>query len=75
MKLKVDMIVTVKLDDEELQFRIVHSDGDGKECLSLGTPLAQILGGMGVGATLTWQLWPDDEPMRVELVKVEEATE
>jgi transcription elongation GreA/GreB family factor len=70
------MTVTVKLNDEELQFLIVHAGGDGKERLSLKAPLARLLGGMAVGDTLTWRISvPDGELMRVELVKVEEATE
>ena len=74
MKLKPNMVVTVKLDDEELQFRIVPTGGDGKESLSLEAPLARLLGGMTIGDTLKWQPQVRGaEPMRVELVKVEEA--
>ena len=74
MKLKPGMTVTVKLDDEELQFRIVHTGGDGKERLSLKAPLARLLGAMTVGNTLTWRAQvAGGELMRVELVKVEEA--
>lgn len=75
MKLKTGMIVTVKLDDEELQFLIVATGGDGKERLSLKAPLARLLGRMAVDDTLTWRAQVDGaEPMRVELVKVEEKT-
>ena len=74
MKLKAGTMVTVKLDGEELHFLLVHTGGDGKERLSLKAPLAQLLDGMGVGNTCTWQASvPGSEEMRVELVKVEEA--
>lgn len=73
MKLEVDMVVTVKLNNEELRFRIVHSDGDGEECLSLKAPLAKILGAIGIGDWIWWRAdVPDGDLMRVELVKVEE---
>ena len=76
MKLKAGMIATVKLNDEEYQFLLVHTGGDGKERLSLKAPLARLLGGMAVGDTLTWQVQvAGGETMRVELVKVEEADE
>lgn len=73
MKLKPGMTVTVELNDEEQQFRIVHSDGDGQEYLSLEAPLAKILGGMAVGDTLKWRVdVPGGALLRVKLVKVEE---
>ena len=76
MKLKPGMTVTVKLNDEKLQFLIVHAGGDGKERLSLKAPLARLLGAMAVGATLKWRAQvADAESMRVELVGVEEATD
>ena len=76
MKLKPGMTVTVKLNnDEELRFLIVHTGGDGKEKMSLEAPLARILGGLGIGDWLWWRVdVPGGELMRVELVKVEEAT-
>lgn len=74
MKLKPGMAVTVKLNDEEYQFLLVHTDGNGKNRLSLKAPLARVLGGMGIGDILTWQVQAvDGETVRVELVKVEEA--
>ena len=74
MKLKPGMTVTVKLDNEELQFLIVHTGGDGAERLSLKTPLARLLSRMAVGDTVKWLVEvPGGETMRVELVKVEEA--
>lgn len=76
MRLKAGMTVTIKLNDEEHQFLLVHKDGDGKERLSLESPLARLLGGMAVGDALMWQAQVvDAESMRVELVKVEEVTE
>ena len=76
MNFKPGMTVTVKLNDEELQFLIVHTGGDGKERLSLKAPLARLLGRMAIGDTLTWQAQvADAESMRVELVGVEEATD
>ena len=74
MKLEPGMIVTVRLDGEELRFRIVATGGDGKERLSLKAPLVRLLGAMAVGDALTWQASvAGSEPMRVKLVKVEEA--
>jgi len=74
MKLKAGTVVTVRLDGEELQFLIVATGGDGIEKLSLKAPLAQILGGMGIGDTLTWQASVPGAPtMKVKLVRVEEA--
>jgi len=74
MKLKAGMTVTVRLDDEELQFLIVYAGGDGKERLSLKAPLARLLGGMGVGDSLTWRAQvAGGETMRVKLMRVEEG--
>ena len=73
MKLEPGMTVTVRLDDEELCFRIVATGGDGKERLSLKAPLARLLGAMAVGDALTWQASvAGSAPMRVKLVKVED---
>jgi len=75
MKLKLGMIVTVKLNNEELQLRVVATGGDGKECLSLKAPLVRLLSAMAIGDTLTWQApVAGAEPMKVELARVEEAT-
>lgn len=75
MKLKPGMLVTVRLDGEELRFLIVATGGDGTERLSLKAPLAKLLSVMMVGDTV--RMWTSAiegaEPMRVELVKAEEA--
>ena len=76
MKLKPGMTVTVKLDNEELRFLIVHAGGDGKERLSLKAPLARLMGGMTIGDWWWWRVEvPGGELLRVELVKVEEAAD
>lgn len=73
MKLEAGTTVTVRLDDEELQFLLVHAGGDGKERLSLEAPLVRLLGGMGIGDTLTWQVQvAGGETMRVKLVAAED---
>ena len=74
MKLKVGTTATVKLDDEEYQFLLVHTGGNGKERLSLKAPLARLLGRIAIGEAVKWLVEvPDGETMRVELVKMENS--
>lgn len=75
MKLEAGTTATVKLNDEEYRFLLVHAGGDGKERLSLKAPLAKLLDGMAVGDMLTWRAdVAGAEKMTVELVAVEEES-
>jgi len=75
MKLKAGTVVTVNLNSKEYQFLLVHTGGNGTERLNIEAPLARLLSAMAIGDTCTWKASGEGaEPMRVELVKVEEAT-